>query len=72
MPAPLIKELPVIIGIAVILGVLWFIGHGTHDNGRKVERAVWLERDNEWIATQAKELSEAMECVAAQNRQNLN
>ena len=72
MPALLIKELPTIIGIAAILGLLWFIGHGIHDNGRKVERAVWLERDNERITAQAKELSEAMERVAAQNRENLN
>jgi len=72
MPALLLKELPTIIGIAAILGLLWFIGHGIHENGRKVERAVWLGRDNERIAAQAKELSEAMERVAAQNRQNLN
>ena len=72
MTALLIKELPTIIGIAAILGLLWFIGHGIHDNGRKVERAVWLERNNERITAQAKELSEAMERVAAQNRQNLN
>jgi hypothetical protein len=72
MPALLLKELPTIIGIAAILGLLWFIGHGIHENGRKIERAEWLERDNERIAAQAKELSEAMERVAAQNRQNLN
>jgi len=61
-----------IIGIAAILGLLWFIGHGIHENGRKVERAEWLERDNERIAAQSIELREAMERVAAQNRQNLN
>lgn len=72
MPALLIKELPTIIGIAAILGLLWFIGHGIHENGREVERAVWLKQDNERITAQAKELSEAMERVAAQNRQNLN
>jgi hypothetical protein len=41
MSALLLKELPTIIGIAAIIGLLWFIGHGIHDNGRKVERAVW-------------------------------
>lgn len=71
MPALLLKELPTIIGIAAILGLLWFIGHGIHENGRKVERAVWLGRDNERIAAQAKELSEAMERVAAQNRKTM-
>ncbi|MBV6447310.1 hypothetical protein [Nitrosomonas sp.] len=71
MPALLLKELPTIIGIAAILGLLWFIGHGIHENGRKVERAVWLERDNERITAQAKELGEAMERVAAQNRKTM-
>ncbi|QOJ19488.1 MAG: hypothetical protein HRU77_01520 [Gammaproteobacteria bacterium] len=72
MPELLIKELPTIIGIAAILGLIWFIGHGIHENGRKVERAIWMERDNERITAQAKELSEAMARVAAQSKQDIN
>jgi len=62
--------------IAVCAGFIWWMASTIHDNifndGRAVERAVWIQKDNERIAEQAKELGEAMKRVAAQNQQNLN
>lgn len=71
-PAFLLKELPTIIGIVAIAAVVWLIGHGIHENGRKVERVIWQEKENKLMAAQAKELGEAMERVAAKNRHDLN
>jgi hypothetical protein len=66
MPALLIKELPTIIGIAAILGLLWFIGHGIHDNGRKVERAVWLKKEAKRSDELAKAIADATKAIDAE------
>lgn len=64
----LIKAIPYIIVAIVLLS----IGYGIHENGRKVERVIWQEKENKLMAAQAKELDAAMKRVAAQNEQNLN
>ncbi|MBS0485292.1 MAG: hypothetical protein JSS06_08805 [Proteobacteria bacterium] len=62
--------------IIVCAGFVWWMASTIHDNiyndGRAAERAEYLQKDKERIEEQAKELSEAMERVAAQNRENLN
>ena len=66
MPALLLKELPTIIGIAAILAVLWFIGHGIHENGRKVERAEWLENETKRSDELAKAIADARKAMDAE------
>lgn len=63
---------------ALIIVCTWFVWHMAstiHDNifndGRAVERAVWLEKDKDRIEEQAKELGEAMDRVAKQNEINI-
>lgn len=59
---------------AVLAFVLSLGGTGFYGfiQGKKVERAEWLERDAEQREKMAKELAAAMERVTKQNQQNLN
>lgn len=70
MPLFLIRYLPYIIGALAIVGSLWYVVNSIHQNGRAVERAEWLEKENTQQEDIAKALGEAMRRVADQNEQN--
>lgn len=53
-----------LIKYAVIVAILTAIGFSIHQNGRKVERNDWLEKEQKRIKTQGEELRAAMQRVA--------
>lgn len=61
--------------IVAFTGFLWWMASTIKSNifndGRAVERAVWLQKDKDRIEKQAKELGEAMDRVAKQNERNI-
>ena len=68
--ALLIRYLPNIICGLLVIGTCWFVAHEIHQNGRIVERAVWLEKEKQQQEAISKALGEAMRRVADQNEQN--
>lgn len=70
MPLFLLRYLPHIIGALSIIGACWYVVSTTHQSGRTVERAEWLEKEKAQQEAQAKALGEAMQRVADQNEQN--
>ena len=55
----------------VILLVIGSIVFAIHDNGRKIERGVWLQEQSDYQQALAKELGEAMQRKADLERENL-
>lgn len=44
-----IKNLPVLIGIVVAVGFVWWVVNAIHENGKRIERLVWVE----WLHEQS-------------------
>lgn len=70
MPIFLSRYLPYIIGALTIIGACYYVVHSIHENGRQVERAIWLEKEKADKDAIAKALGEAMQRVADKNERN--